>query len=207
MIQIYYGNGKGKTSAAFGAALRAMGHEIPVVLCQFLKDGKSGEVQALQDADGQLQKDHSLSQKNQRLCIFTATHHFGFFKNMSEKERDITGREAREIYREAMDCALNLAGGAGQWLEADHVDGHSQDVNQLRVLLVMDEVLDAVSLGLLEEAQVITDLKNLPPQVEFIMTGHRELPEIFRQADYITRMESEAHPFEQGIGAREGIEF
>ncbi len=38
-IQLYTGNGKGKTSAAFGAALRAACHGYPVCFIQFLKSG------------------------------------------------------------------------------------------------------------------------------------------------------------------------
>lgn len=37
MIQVYTGNGKGKTTAAFGLALRAAGAGLKVYICQFLK--------------------------------------------------------------------------------------------------------------------------------------------------------------------------
>lgn len=44
MIQIYTGNGKGKTTAAFGLAMRAAGRGKKVAVVQFLKNGDSGEV-------------------------------------------------------------------------------------------------------------------------------------------------------------------
>ena len=47
MIQIYYGYGKGKTTAALGAGLRAYGAGKRVVLVQFLKDNQSGELKAV----------------------------------------------------------------------------------------------------------------------------------------------------------------
>jgi len=46
-IHLYTGNGKGKTTAAMGLALRAIAAGWPVIIAQFLKDGTSGELQAL----------------------------------------------------------------------------------------------------------------------------------------------------------------
>lgn len=48
MIHLYWGDGKGKTTAAMGLALRALGHGRRVVIVQFLKDGSSGEIAPLQ---------------------------------------------------------------------------------------------------------------------------------------------------------------
>ncbi len=47
LIQVYTGNGKGKTTAALGLALRACGHGYKVAMVQFMKKNESyGEVQA-----------------------------------------------------------------------------------------------------------------------------------------------------------------
>ena len=47
MIQIYYGFGKGKTTAAIGQGMRAKGAGNTVTLVQFLKDNKSSEFASL----------------------------------------------------------------------------------------------------------------------------------------------------------------
>ena len=43
MLQVYTGDGKGKTTAAFGLALRAFGRNKKVAIIQFAKPEKSGE--------------------------------------------------------------------------------------------------------------------------------------------------------------------
>ena len=47
LIHLYCGDGKGKTTAAMGLALRAAGRGLRVVIVQFLKSGDSGELNIL----------------------------------------------------------------------------------------------------------------------------------------------------------------
>ena len=46
-LHIYTGEGKGKSTAAMGLALRSLGHGNKVLIGQFVKDGRSGELDAL----------------------------------------------------------------------------------------------------------------------------------------------------------------
>ena len=48
LVQVYTGNGKGKTTAALGLALRAAGHGLKVLMVQFMKGSASGEFEACQ---------------------------------------------------------------------------------------------------------------------------------------------------------------
>lgn len=47
LIHVYYGNGKGKTTAALGLAVRASGSGKKVVIVQFLKDSNTSELNNL----------------------------------------------------------------------------------------------------------------------------------------------------------------
>ncbi|MDZ7798627.1 MAG: cob(I)yrinic acid a,c-diamide adenosyltransferase [Patescibacteria group bacterium] len=47
MIQVYTGEGKGKTTAALGLALRALGAGFRVLIIQFMKKGDYSEIKAL----------------------------------------------------------------------------------------------------------------------------------------------------------------
>jgi cob(I)alamin adenosyltransferase len=47
-IHVYTGNGKGKTTAALGLALRAAGHGLKTYFCQFLKGQDYGELSAIE---------------------------------------------------------------------------------------------------------------------------------------------------------------
>lgn len=47
-IQVYTGDGKGKTTAALGLALRAAGAGLKIFIAQFVKDGHYSEIQALE---------------------------------------------------------------------------------------------------------------------------------------------------------------
>ena len=51
MIHAYYGDGKGKSTAAAGMALRAAGNHMRVMFVQFMKTENSGERVALQRFD------------------------------------------------------------------------------------------------------------------------------------------------------------
>jgi cob(I)alamin adenosyltransferase len=53
-IQIYTGKGKGKTTAALGLALRAVGNGLKVIMIQFLKGGKTGELNVARDLSPRL---------------------------------------------------------------------------------------------------------------------------------------------------------
>ncbi|MDD7515652.1 cob(I)yrinic acid a,c-diamide adenosyltransferase [Ruminococcus flavefaciens] len=51
MLHIYYGNGKGKTTAAVGLTVRAIGSGMKTAFFQFLKNGSSSEISVLKSLE------------------------------------------------------------------------------------------------------------------------------------------------------------
>ena len=64
MIHVYYGDGKGKTTAAVGLSARVAGHGRCVVFAQFLKGRKTGELNSLIKMDIRVVR----SEDNKRFC-------------------------------------------------------------------------------------------------------------------------------------------
>ena len=59
LVQIYTGNGKGKTTAAFGLALRAVGHGFRVYIIQFMKGIEGyGELDGIKRLSPECQLEH-----------------------------------------------------------------------------------------------------------------------------------------------------
>ena len=52
MIHLYTGNGKGKTTAAIGLCIRALGWNMQVCFAQFMKGNDTGELHILKKSAG-----------------------------------------------------------------------------------------------------------------------------------------------------------
>ena len=80
MIQVYCGEGKGKTTAALGQLLRMSGWGKECVFCQFMKGNDTGELHSLALLPG--------------VRILRSGKNFGFYSSMSEEEK----KELTEIH-------------------------------------------------------------------------------------------------------------
>ena len=68
MIQVYHGDGKGKTTAAIGLAVRFSGAGKKVLFCQFMKGNISSEIGVLQKLENlEVTKDHGVKDKIQAM--------------------------------------------------------------------------------------------------------------------------------------------
>ncbi len=73
LIHLYCGDGKGKTTASLGLALRACGSGMKVLYVQFFKDGESSEFNAISGVDG--------------FSLLTSDDKFPFYFYMTENEK------------------------------------------------------------------------------------------------------------------------
>ena len=106
MIHLYYGDGKGKTTAAVGLSVRALGNGLPVVFVQFLKDAPCGEVQALERLGA---------------TILRGKGGAHFFSQMSEEERRTTRAISdRNLFDALAYCGLSELVSVSRRQDAEH---------------------------------------------------------------------------------------
>jgi len=83
MLHLYIGDGKGKTTAAVGLSIRALGRDMKVLFAQFLKNSETGEKLILE-------------QFPEKLCFFRPVQrHKGFLWDMTPKQLDETAEDIR----------------------------------------------------------------------------------------------------------------
>ena len=112
MIHIYYGDGKGKTTAAVGLALRAAGSKMKVMFVQFLKTEFSGERNVLKELENvtvtscptelKFTVDMTDSEKQQTAVIFRGVFERSAAAALSERYDMIVLDEIFDIMNEGM---------------------------------------------------------------------------------------------------------
>ena len=181
LVQIYTGDGKGKTTAALGLAMRAAGHDLRVCFIQFMKgDLDLGERKAAS-----------------RLAPQMEVHWFSA-PTWGDPDRAPAGTpwwrlppsdEDKEQARKGIEfAAAALTGGAYD-------------------LVVLDEVFEALRYSLVPLDALLRHIRTKLPAVELVMTGRGAPEEIIAAADLVTEMKAIKHPYDRGIAARRGIEY
>ncbi|HOW36938.1 MAG TPA: cob(I)yrinic acid a,c-diamide adenosyltransferase [Candidatus Pacearchaeota archaeon] len=86
------------------------------------------------------------------------------------------------------------------------LDSALHDIEKYDVVLI-DEIGPGIKQGLINEEFAVEIVKNKPKNTELVLTG-RDIPNsILALADYVSEVKKIKHPFDEGIDAREGIEF
>lgn len=171
-VQIYTGNGKGKTTAAVGLAFRAVGDGMKVFMIQFLKTGKTGELVSAEKFYPNFQ-------------IFRFEKKRGFVWTLKEEEIEELKKEIKIAY----EFALKV-------LKEKQCD-----------ILILDEIMGVLGNKFLTVEEVIKLIDTKPEDMELIMTGRNVPQKIIDRADLVSEMKDIKHYYNDGVPAREGIEF
>ena len=200
LVQVYTGEGKGKTTAALGQALRACGHGFKVFVVQFLKGGAyTGEYIAANELLNKKAKLVQFGKGCLKTTLQTKIENFGICpKTRMVRKAELCGscrycflpyekdkEEAADAFQEGKDAAMS---------------GNFD-------MVVMDELNVAMDKGFVSVKDVLDLMRNKAVKCELIITGRDAPKEIMEAADYVTEMKSVKHPFDVGVFAREGIEY
>ncbi|HAM14970.1 MAG TPA: cob(I)yrinic acid a,c-diamide adenosyltransferase [Eggerthellaceae bacterium] len=74
-------------------------------------------------------------------------------------------------------------------------------------VVILDEMNVAVEFGLLSEEEAIEIIDARPQSVELVFTGRNALPSFVERADLVSEVLEIKHYYNQGVGARAGIEY
>ena len=75
-------------------------------------------------------------------------------------------------------------------------------------VVILDEINQATTKGLIDVPDVLALIKNKPENVELILTGRDAAPEVVQAADLVSEILAIKHPYtEEGIRARKGIDY
>ena len=74
-------------------------------------------------------------------------------------------------------------------------------------IIVLDEIVNAVSKGILDECKVIEAIKKTALKTVIVLTGRHASEKLIKTADTVTEMRPLKHGFETGWAAQKGVEF
>ena len=118
-----------------------------------------------------------------RVLLLPVPEHLKFVSRMDVVER----AECEALCHELLDGAAELAERNG--------------------MVILDEVFAALEKDLIQLDEVLACLDALPEGCEAVLTGRNPPPELLERADYVTECVKQKHPYDQGVTAREGIEY
>src|SRR5262249_32798146 len=148
---VFFGDGKGKTSAAFGVALRAVGRGWKVLMIQFTKMGEWPKGEPMGEIVGarRLAPDFEV--------ISTGIGFVNIFGDpFSMDEHRAAAQKGLELYRE------RAASG-----EYD--------------LIILDEAIGAVSQGQWDLEQLLDLMRDRPREMNLLITGHDDAKKFIDQ--------------------------
>ncbi|HMF33833.1 MAG TPA: cob(I)yrinic acid a,c-diamide adenosyltransferase [Candidatus Lokiarchaeia archaeon] len=181
LVHYKWGLGSGKTTSIIGLLIRATGQGLRAAMIQFLKC--TIECNGSPFSSGEWAYFQSTTSSLNPILI----RQFGRTGFILPDEGP--HQEDYDLAREGLEFARSL-------IQSGEYD-----------LIALDEIVDTVYFGLLDITEIVDLIKNKPENLELVIAGHFNYPEIFEIADYVTEFQPMKHPYAQGIIARKGIEY
>jgi cob(I)alamin adenosyltransferase len=181
LLMVHTGDGKGKSTAAFGMALRAWNQGWSVGVFQFVKSAKwrIGEQSALEALDG--------------LHAQTGT------------------GGPIEWHKMGLGWSWTRRPGAESDHAAEAAEGWAEIKRRLAAgthrLYVLDEFTYPMKWGWVDIDDVVTTLAGRPAGQHVVITGRAAHPRLIDAADLVTEMTKVKHPMDAGQKGQRGIEW
>jgi cob(I)alamin adenosyltransferase len=181
VLAVHTGAGKGKSTAAFGMALRAWNSGLSVAVFQFVKSAKwkVGEEAAFRRL-GELHDEHGVG-------AAVEWHKMGAGWSWTRK------------HGEDDDHAAAAADG---WAEISR-----RLVAEQHDFYVLDEFTYPLKWGWVDTRDVVEVLKTRPGTQHVVITGRDAPAELLDAADLVTEMTKVKHPMDVGRKGQKGIEW
>ena len=179
MLYIYTGDGKGKTTAAIGSLIRGYGAGKPCAIVFFDKiSERCEELDAL-------------------LELGIHAHVFGANRLLARSDGDDNNDGGNFRFENIEE----------DFIEAKKALEKAQELAKFAEILVLDEFLNAIRVGIVPINQAMLFVEKFPQEKLLILTGRGLPEEIELHADLISEIKNIKHPFEQGVMAKRGIEY
>lgn len=186
-IQVYTGDGKGKTTAAIGLAVRAVGAGKKVCIIQFMKSLAYSEQKVLSSLPG--------------ITLITVGKPYFIAKE------GILTKEQLEAWGDQV--TVYPAGHPPADYRAMILDGVDKAVEAVAGgydMVILDEYNMACWYDLATDEDTERILAARRPETELIVTGRNAPQKLLDAADLITEMKKIRHYYDSGVAARKGIE-
>ena len=187
-IQVYTGDGKGKTTAAIGLAIRAVGAGKKVLILQFMKSLAYSEQKVLKNIPG--------------ITLETVGKPFFVAKKGTFSEEDLARIQDEVVIFEPGKPPADYVNLIHEGLQRAREAISSGEYD----IVILDEYNMALYFELLtwEETERLLDARH--EEVEVVFTGRGAPKALLDRADLVTDMVEVKHYYMQGIETRCGIE-
>lgn len=189
MLQVYTGNGKGKTTAAIGLAIRSLGAGKKVYFSQFMKTLSYSEQIILRQFEPQL------TLKTSGKPYFIAK------EGMLTKEEIAQWGDMLKVYPEG-NPPQDYVQLVNDSLHETLLSVEKSDYD----LIILDEINVAMFYDLITRQALEDFLDKLPENVEVVCTGRYAPDWLTERADLVTEMKEIKHYYQKGVQGRKGIE-